>query len=388
MKYYNLFALVFMFVFAPALYGQVSEYHKGEDIDVYISPNQYEVVQPSFQYSGERPKNIILLIGDGMGTTQVFAGLTANKGQLNMTQFKVIGFSKTQAADDYITDSGAGGTAIATGKRTYNGAIGMSMVDGEAVAQTSLLEIAEQIGMETGLVATSSITHATPASFIAHQKHRALNEAIAADFLKTDIEVFIGGGYNYFAERKRDDQDLILALKKKGYTVVNGNIDEVYQGKGKPFAGFLAAKHPAKSFERERSLIKSAQKALEILETSTTGYFLMIEGSQIDWGGHAKDLKYVVEEVLEFDETVGECIKVADRTGETLIIVTADHETGGMAITGGDMEKGEIKGGFISNKHTPVMVPVFSYGPGSEYFNGVMNNTDIFERIKALMEEK
>ena len=143
----------------------------------------------------KQPKNIILLIGDGMGVAQIYAGLTANKGSLNLERVTYAGFHKNQADSAYVTDSGAGATALSIGKKTYNGAIG---VDALRVAQPTILEIAEKNRLATGLVVSSSITHATPASFIAHQPSRSMMEEIALDFLKTDIDVFIGGGRNAF----------------------------------------------------------------------------------------------------------------------------------------------------------------------------------------------
>ncbi|MFW5887048.1 MAG: alkaline phosphatase, partial [Bacteroidota bacterium] len=160
--------------------------------------------------TGDLAKNIILFIGDGMGTTQLFSGLTANKGQLFMKNFKYIGFSKTSSASDIITDSGAGGTAIATGKKTYNGAIS---VDTNKNVIPTILELAEKKGKATGLVSTSSITHATPASFIAHEESRSHYEAIAKDFLDVDIDVFMGGGKKHFKDRK-DGLDLTKTLEE------------------------------------------------------------------------------------------------------------------------------------------------------------------------------
>jgi alkaline phosphatase len=183
-----------------------------------------------------RAKNVILLIGDGMGISQIQAGLTANKGKLHLMQFPVTGFSLTESSDQYITDSGAGATAIAIGRKTYNGAIG---VDSAGVPQQTILESAERKGLATGLVATCSITHATPAAFIAHQPKRSLEEAIAADFLKTDIDVFIGGGLRYFTQRQ-DGRDLLAELKAKGYQVLPDTAADLKlynNGGGRVFVG-------------------------------------------------------------------------------------------------------------------------------------------------------
>jgi len=152
-------------------------------------------------FAQKSPKNIILLIGDGMGVSQIYAGLTANKGHLELERCTFIGFHKNQASDNYITDSAAGATAFATGKQTYNGAIGL---DSLQMPSVSLLELAELKGLATGLVTTCDITDATPSSFIAHQKNRSMHEEIAKDFLQTDVDVVIGGGSKYFS--KRSDQ--------------------------------------------------------------------------------------------------------------------------------------------------------------------------------------
>jgi alkaline phosphatase len=357
---------------------------KSDTIDkVYAAKETYRVKTFSQKFKVDKPKNIILLIGDGMGVSQVFAGLTANKGNLFLQNFKHVGFSKTQSADKYITDSAAGGTAISTGHKTNNGSIG---VDAKDKPVKTILEEAEGIGLATGLVSTSSITHATPASFISHQAGRSMYEEIAADFLKTDIDVFIGGGIDHFSKRK-DGRNLMDELKAKGYQVETEmkKIEKVDKGK---LAGLIAAVHTGRIAERGDMLPVATKTAIDILDNNTKGFFLMVEGSQIDWGGHATSTVYVVEDMLDFDKTIGKSLEFAEKNGETLIIVTADHETGGMAITGGDMEKGVVKGTFTSKDHTAVMVPVFAYGPGAQEFTGIMENTEIFTRMKKLLIEK
>jgi alkaline phosphatase len=357
---------------------------KADTIDkVYTAKDTYKVKTFSQKFKTDKPKNIILLIGDGMGVSQVFAGLTANKGNLFLQNFKHVGFSKTQSADNYITDSAAGGTAISTGHKTNNGSIG---VDAQDKPVKTILEEAEGIGLATGLVSTSSITHATPASFISHQAGRSMYEEIAADFLKTDIDVFIGGGTDHFVKRK-DGRNLMNELKAKGYQVETEmkKIEKVNNGK---LAGLAAPVHMGRIAERGDMLPVATKTAIDILDNNEKGFFLMVEGSQIDWGGHAKSTVYVVEDMLDFDKAIGQSLEFAEKNGETLIIVTADHETGGMAISGGDMNKGFVKGTFTSKDHTAVMVPVFAYGPGAQEFTGIMENTDIFTRMKKLLIEK
>jgi alkaline phosphatase len=332
------------------------------------------------QKKNEKPTNIILMIGDGMGVTQVYSGFTANKGQLNLFACQSIGFSKTYSATDYITDSGAGGTAISTGHKTYNGAIG---VDKDTVIVKTILEYAVEHGLATGLVSTSAITHATPASFIAHQAFRDNYEAIAADFLKTDIDVFIGGGINHFCVRK-DGQDLTKELRKKGYQVMFSmdSIKNVTSGK---LAGLTAKEHnPSMIAGRGDMLPVSTQTALNILAGKKKGFFLMVEGSQIDWGGHGNNAIYVEKEMIDFDKAIGKALDFARKDGHTLVIITADHETGGMSLVEGNLKEGTVVAKFNTTDHTGVMVPVFAYGPGAELFQGVQENTDLFAKMMKL----
>jgi alkaline phosphatase len=137
--------------------------------------------------------------------------------------------------------------------------------------------------------------------------------------------------------------------------------------------------------ERGDMLPVATNTAIDILSNNKKGFFLMVEGSQIDWGGHAGSTIYIVEEMLDFDRTVGKALEFAANNKETLVIVTADHETGGMAIVDGNYETGMVKGEFPTGSHTGVMVPVFAYGPGAEQFTGIMDNTDIPNRIRKLL---
>lgn len=370
-------AFSFQQLYSQENYKSVS---KEDSTKVYINSHKYEVKAYAQKFKAKKPKNVILMIGDGMGTSQVFAGITANGGHLFLDNFKHVGFSRTQSASHYITDSAAGGTALSTGQKTYNGAIG---VNTDTVAIKTILEMAEEKGLATGLVSTSAITHATPASFIAHQGARGSYEDIAADFLKTDIDVFIGGGYKHFAVRK-DGRDLTGELKQKGYQVLR-SMDEIAKVKSGKLAGLTADEHNEIFSKRKMSLPQSSETAINILAQNKKGFFVMIEGSQIDWGGHQNHTGYIVGEMLDFDQTIGKALEFAANDKETLIIVTADHETGGMALTGGDMKKGMVKGGFPTGDHTATMVPVFAYGPGAENFTGIMENTDIAKKIMSLL---
>ncbi len=330
----------------------------------------------------KQAKNIVFMIGDGMGVSHIYAAMTANHGHLNLEKCVNIGFIKTYSASDYITDSGASATAMSTGEKTYNLAIG---VNTDTLPVETILEIAEEHGLATGLVATSAITHATPAAFIAHQPDRNNYEDIAEDFLKTEIDVFIGGGRDNFMKRS-DGVDLTTELKEKGYKVLfeMDDIKKVTSGK---LAGLTAAMHNPHYCDSTGKILRgnmlpdATLTALNILSNNDNGFFLMVEGSQIDWGGHQNNTDYIIEETLDFDRAVGKVLDFAEKDGNTLVIITADHETGGMGINNGDMEEGIVDAGYTSKGHTGVMVPVFAFGPGSENFRGIYENSEIFNKM-------
>jgi alkaline phosphatase len=335
---------------------------------------------PGPKLKRKAPKNIILMIGDGMGSSQLYACITAKGDKCNIARFPVSGFVKTYSADNYITDSGAGATAFATGHKTNNGYISISP-QGEKLQ--TILETAELRGLSSGLVATSAITHATPAGFIAHTRNRGNMEDIALDFLKTDIDVFIGGGYNNFAHRQ-DSLNLIDSLRAHGYFVAR-DLRDVDLPTVNKLAALLAEGHmPRIAAGRGNMLPDATDMAIKLLKRNKKGFFLMVEGSQIDWGGHDNDLNYVIEEAIDFDNAVGKALEFAKKNGETLIIVTADHETGGLGLTGGDLKTGKVEGSFIYKDHTAVMVPLFAFGPGSELFTGLMENTDVYRKCMSL----
>lgn len=374
--------LFLLFLIIP-LFSRAQETQPDQiDKSKYENQEFYEVKK----YANKKPKsesvkNIIFLIGDGMGPTQVYAGLVANKGDSYLKSMPVSGFNKTNSSDELITDSAAGATAFSIGKKTYNGAIG---VDKNEVPKKTILEMAVEKGLGTGLISTCAITHATPASFIAHQQNREMQEEIAADFLKTDIDLFIGGGRKYFNQRK-DKRNLLAELEAKGYDVVT-SLDSLKFAKGEKVAGLINEDHPQPvALGRGDMLPISANYAIDKLKKNKSGFFLMVEGSQIDWGGHDNNVPYVVTEMLDFDKTLGEVLKFAAKDGETLVVVTADHETGGLSLNGGSLDTGVVEGEFTTGGHTAVMVPVFAYGPQAELFSGIMENTDIFYKFKEVL---
>lgn len=337
--------------------------------------------EPATYITKSRPKNVILMIGDGMGLSQITAGAIAKQDQLALEKFRHIGLIKTYSTK-LITDSAAGATAMATGSKTYNGAISMNVKQENL---KTILEYAEEDGWKSGVVTTATVTHATPACFYGHQPKRSkVNRKLAAQFLAQDIEILMGGGWNYFKDGP-DGRDLIEEAQEKGYFVSN-DIKQVGDYRPERILCLISPLLPPKLDERGNFLPLATQKSIEILDHAKTNFFLMIEGAQIDWGGHSNKSDYLIEEMLDFDRAVAQALAFAEKDGNTLVVVTADHETGGYSINGGDLKKGEVQGKFTSDYHTATMVPVFAYGPGAESFAGVYDNTEIFFKLKHLMQ--
>ncbi len=328
-----------------------------------------------------KAKNIIFLIGDGMGLTQISAGMYLNGNKTALEKFPVIGIHKSHAQNNLVTDSAAGATAFASGVKTVNGAIGMDHI---GQPKETILEEADRKGIATGLLTTSTIVHATPAAFISHVRSRRLYEDIALDFMTTEIDLMIGGGKAYFT-RREDGKDLYENLRKRNYYVADYFDTELWEiavSGDQNLAYFTSDKDPLSREQGRDYLIPATELTLDFLENrSQNGFFLMIEGAQIDWGGHANNADYVVDEFLEFDEVIQMCYDFAKKNGETLVVVTADHETGGLAINPESNMK-ELKTAFTTGGHTATMIPVFAFGPGSERFGGIYDNTKIYTKMR------
>lgn len=331
------------------------------------------------------PTNIILLIGDGMGLTQISAAMYSNNNRLALAKFPVIGFHKSHAANELITDSAAGGTAIACGIKTNNGNIG---TDENGLPTLSILEELDSMNFSTGMIVTSTIVHATPAAFAAHRARREMYEEIALDYLNANVDLLIGGGRQYFQNREMDDRDLINEFENKGYVVMDQlytTMNKIKWPLDKNLLYFTADKQPLTVSGGRDYLSFAVRQGVQYLEQkSNKGFFLLVEGSQIDWMNHANDGRGVVMETLDFDRAIWEAIQYANKKGNTLVLVTADHESGGMSIEA-DSRMNKLKYGFTTNGHTAAMIPVFAYGPGSSLFRGIYENTSIYHKMRAVL---
>ena len=331
------------------------------------------------------PRNVVLLIGDGMGLDQISAAYVHRPETFVFDRFPVMGLQKTSSSDNLVTDSGAAATAMATGVKTYNSAIGIGPDSSRLV---NIVEYAAAAGLATGVVATSSISHATPAAFTAHRRLRGQVEQIALDVARAPLDLFIGGGERYFTQRY-DQQNLLDTLRAQDFTVYPSGgrrLRRIDAEVPEKLAYFTAFKEPLSSLAGRRYLPDAAELAMRRLAVrSAKGYFLMIEGSQIDWAGHQNDGAMLLAELQDFQRTVARVLRVAREQGDrTLVIVTADHETGALALGEGS-KMGRPVLDFASKKHTGNLVPVFAAGPGAEAFYGIYENTGIFERMRAAL---
>ena len=333
-------------------------------------------------------RNVILLIGDGMGLAQVTVAQFAGPGpdhRLHMQRAPIAGLVNTVASDRLITDSAASGTAISTGQKTLNGAIA-TLPDGTSAP--TILEIAHDQGLSTGLVVTSSVTHATPAVFASHVDVRSEQKCIASQMTDAGVDVMLGGGRGFFLPQstegsyREDEEDLIAELREKKYTVISKREELAGVKKGK-LAGFFAygPLYMDDNYDDEPSLQEMTAKAIQLLSKNKKGFFLMVEGSQIDWACHENEVNKMVKRTLLFDMAVGEALAFAKEDGHTLVIVTADHETGGVTIPEGARDGGYLRVQFASGGHTPVQVPLFAFGPGAVAFSGVYENTDLAHKM-------
>lgn len=326
-----------------------------------------------------KPKNIIFMIGDGMGLAEVQAAQHRATQPLNMFTSKHIGLITTHSFDDEITDSGAGGTALATGKKTRNRMIGMTA---DSVAFPSLLEVFAAEGKSTGVAVSCAVTHATPASFVAKVNSRYLYEDIALQYLQSPIDVVIGGGLKDFNKRK-DGRTLTDEMQEKGFHYANVIPDKPIHNASKLLI-LTDSSHPKSVLMgRGDHLIKATKLAIETLNQNPNGFFLMVEGSQIDFGGHDNNIDYIVSEVFDFDAAVGVALEFIKNNPETLLIITADHETGGLSFPGSAVQ-GTLRSAFSTTDHSGIMVPVYAFGAGAETFTGVYDNTEIFSKILSL----
>lgn len=351
--------------------------------------------QPSEAKKPKQQKinNIIYMIGDGMGLTHVSMLELENKyAPTSFDRADNIALTRTYSANNRVTDSAASGTALATGYKTNNGWLGMAP-DGTHVE--SIIAKAEKNNYATGLIATYAIQHATPASFYAHVNNRGDYTNITKQFMESDIDVALGGGYKHFEKvYKEMDKDYIQELNTKGYTVCKTWDEIAKQSAGQIFGLISEDNMPAIEKRQPNFLADATAKALEILSNNVKnekrkGFVLMVEGSQIDGRSHGRDVSGILAEMRDFDKAIKIAMDFADNNPGTLVVVVADHETGGLSIpsskTDFTLPESGIGYNFGTSSHTAAMIPVYLYGTGAEQINGIMENTELSWKLQRLL---
>ena len=322
----------------------------------------------------------IFMIGDGMGLEQISCGWVLNGGHLNLDNFPVTGFSRTYATNRLVTDSCAGGSGLATGVKTRYGFMG---VDPDGNPVPSILRYAQEKGMKTGIAVTCRINDATPLDFAGHSLDRDDEAVNAAQYVHSGIDFLTGGGIQFWQNRE-DGRDLVREMVDLGYTFVDNDEDLKNVRSGR-LLGLFAPLEMKPALDRGPVLEDCAMKAIELLDNKR-GFFLMIEGSSIDDWCHQQKVGYMAEELFDFDRTVGKVLEWAEKDGHTLVIVTADHATGGLTLLDGSLEDRTVKVHFSTKGHNGILVPVFAYGPHADAFVGVHENAEIGQIVRALMK--
>ncbi|WP_066186160.1 MULTISPECIES: alkaline phosphatase [Gracilibacillus] len=393
-----------------------------------------------------KAENIIYMIPDGFNADYA-TNYRYFKGEEAVWDPHLQGMFSTHSADSNITDSAAAGTAMSTGVKTNNGTIG---IDPEGNTQQTILEASKDQGMSTGLVATSTITHATPAAFGAHVDDRNNETEIARQLIDNEIDVLLGGGKNNFLPESeggnQEEAHVLQQAEEQGYQLVENrnqlmeaDIDVNNERMLGLFADEALSPELHRDTEEEPSLAEMTQISIDTLKKDEDGFFLMVEGSQIDWAGHDNDAAWAMTDVAAFEAAVQAAIDFAEKDGNTLVVVGGDHETGGMTAgangsgtanpellqsvtatgeniaaelnedrsnasevvnqySGMELSEEEVQSiqeaedpkmainavisskanvGWTSTNHTGVDLPLYAYGPGADQFTGFHDNTDL-----------
>lgn len=349
-------------------------------------------------------RNIILLIGDGMGPHHVTAARYLSvgpAGSLSMDGLDVAGFAHTHSSSSLITDSAAAATALASGVKTYNGAIG---VDAGGVSVETILEQAQALGKATGLVTTVQLAHATPAAFAAHVTSRSMMTEIAKQMLECGVDVMLGGGEDQWVPtddsgcfgtgERTDGLNLIQSAVATGYAHVctESAFSAIDPASTPKLLGLFADGGMSRPYQP--SLTTMTQKAIDILSLDDDGFFLMVEAGQIDWASHGNHATNAIGDTVEFDEAVAVARQFAADNSDTLVIATADHETGGMTLVkaGHGLDAFTTPGGdpfdidWSTGSHTAVDVPVLAGGPHAWALAGSYENTHIFDVMSSALQ--
>ncbi|MBR1887874.1 MAG: alkaline phosphatase [Bacteroidales bacterium] len=340
-------------------------------LQYYQTQHTYDVVKVQEPPQTNEVRNIIFMIGDGMGLEQVSCAWVLNKGKLNLDNFTHVGLSRTWCTNALITDSGAGGTALAAGVKTAYSHVGTAA---DTTDLYSILVDAKKLGKSTGVAVTCHFADATPCDFCCHNEYRYNQEDLIADYVTCGVDYLAGGGLDWFTTKRTDGRDITKEMAAAGYTVALS--EEELMDADLPVIGLLSPDNLPVAGERGDLFRHMVARGLDELSENENGFVMMIEGSCIDDWLHGNDIGKAMEELLDFDRTLGDVLKWAEEDGHTLVVMTADHATGCLTLQDGNLEEGLIGVNFASESHNGIAVPFYAWGPGSEKFTGIKENSD------------
>ena len=353
----------------------------------------------------KKAKNIILFIGDGMSVSQVSAFRLYQGGpnsRVAVDKFPYSGKVLIHSANAIVTDSASSTTAFSTGKKTNNRALG---VDVGGQPTENITETLDKSGYVSSVISTSEVTHATPAAFVVHTSSRYLTDEISIQMADSKIINILGGGRKFFIPEKdggnrKDGINLIEKVKTKSRLITDKSelSDPARYGDSQVF-GLFADEHlrdddTPENHSTEPSIEEmlefSVNRSKKFIENGCKGFFVMAEASQVDWAGHSNDFEYLMREMSDLEDGIKWALNFAENNQDTLVVVTADHETGGLLIEPNDprnYENLDVKFSFNTGigrgSHTGAPVPIYAYGPGSENFTGTLDNTDVYRALLA-----
>ena len=372
------------FVFAllaVAAFAACEQTQEEPQLQYYATSNTYDITSVQMPPVDNEVRNVIIMIGDGMGLEQVSCAWVLNHGKLNLDSFPSIGLSRTYATNALITDSGAGGTALAAGVKTGYSHVGTAA---DSTDLASVLVKARALGKKTGVAVTCHFADATPCDFCCHNEYRYNQEDLIADYVDCGVDYLAGGGLDWFTVNRTDGRDITKEMAAAGYNVALS--EEELMVAPLPVIGLLSPDNLPIAAERGDLFRHMVAQGLKQLSASEQGFVMMIEGSCIDDWLHGNDIEKAMEELLDFDRTIGDVLEWAAADGHTLVVVTADHATGCLTLQDGDLESGTIGVHFASESHNGIAVPVYAWGPGSDAFHGIRENCEWGQLIDSFVK--
>jgi alkaline phosphatase len=324
------------------------------------------------------PRNIIFFVGDGMGPAHVTLLRSQRGDQFNIGRMRLAALHSTASADHAVTDSAAGATAFSCGVKTRSGALG---VDAAGAPQTTVLEVAEKLGMATGVVTTTAFFDATPAAFLVHVKQRTERPEIVDQMLRSGAELIAGTGLEEFGKSLPAIETL---AKGAGYSLVRSKGELAAKASSRTLV--VLPTQPRDVDQPDLPLPDLTRWAIDRLKGDPDGFFLVVEHEGIDSSSHQNNTADVTASLTSFDKAVGIALDFAAADGKTLVIVTGDHETGGLRLS--ETREAKLRGEWSTAEHTAVAIPLFLSGPGSDGVNGLIENTEIGKMLFRLLQAR